>query len=391
MSGSAVHTCPHLGHVRLLSYGSVTFITHGLTGEGQRLDAGQWSLSFDEDGDGIVEGLVASGERHQLDVADILKRDLFETEQEGRIRRLIQVAGENGEWLDVAAARISSMRLALHDGQDEIILLVYTHTIPKSLCRHWLPLSRVIGRLFGVVPKGFTAKRLDAWSSRMRETFLMDEAFRTSWLADEQRRRLQTVSKYPEAQRAEEESSVSLLALPVLLAMFATSPHPSALIGQNTLGCRASSLLVALLATLPTALAWSMELHPPGTVISCTGSCCDLSNVSGGQDRSASHAWAHIVRLAGGTSPERTALSSLIILTARAIAMEKHTQAFKTTCKHILRATALAVHDMLSIRLSEVLVADVTGVPLITVNKRPVRVDAGIRAQVASASAGARH
>eukprot|EP00971_Amphidinium_carterae_P041508 814941-Amphidinium_carterae.2 len=134
MAEGAPVPCPHLGHVRLLSYGSVTFIEHSITGEVKRLEPGQWSLSFDAEGDGVLEGRATSGEMCRMDVADVLERDLFETVQDGHTRRLIQVAGEKGEWLDVAAARITSMRLTLRDGVDELIFLVYRHFIPKTSC-----------------------------------------------------------------------------------------------------------------------------------------------------------------------------------------------------------------------------------------------------------------
>eukprot|EP00971_Amphidinium_carterae_P348575 6490569-Amphidinium_carterae.6 len=252
-------------------------------------------------------------------------------------------------------------------------------------------MSRLVARLFGEVAKGFMAKRVDAWSSRMQETFMMDDAFRTSWHADEQRKRLKTASKYQVAHRAEEETSVSLVALPILLAMLATSAHATTLIGKNTPDCRATSLLVAVLASLPSTLDWSMESYPSGTTITCKGSRCDLRAIGGGTNRSAAHAWAHLVRLAGGSAPESTCLATLVVLAARAIAVEKHTPVFKTTCKRILHAAVVAIHAVLSLTLDNILDSDVTGVPLVPVDSRPVRVDAAIRAQVASASAGVRH
>eukprot|EP00971_Amphidinium_carterae_P244916 4862985-Amphidinium_carterae.1 len=239
MAEAAVVPCPHVGHVTLTSYGQATYIAHALTGERRLLEQGKWSLSFDEAGDGVLQHVSPHGTRQQLDVADILQKDLFEGPRDGQMEKLVQVAGEGSCWLDVAASRVSGKQLTLREGGDDLQLLVYRHEIPKRQCLVWLPVSRIVHRLFSPVGKGFIAKRIDRWASRLRETFRIDGAFRTSWHADTQRGRNTSASHFDKALRAEEEPSVSLLALPILLCSWATSAHGSALIGQGTGGCKA--------------------------------------------------------------------------------------------------------------------------------------------------------
>eukprot|EP00971_Amphidinium_carterae_P060269 1192676-Amphidinium_carterae.1 len=134
-----------------------------------------------------------------------------------------------------------------------------------------------------------------------------------------------------------------------------------------------------------------MQAHPPTLVLRCSGKHCNLAGVSAGQDRSAAHVWTHLAQLAGGTTPEATPISALLLLTARAISMEAHTQEFKATCKELLHALAHSLHCVLGIRVDELLADEVAGIPLIHVSSRPVRVDAAIRSQIAESSGSARH
>eukprot|EP00971_Amphidinium_carterae_P187493 3721326-Amphidinium_carterae.3 len=387
-----------VGHsrcVRLCQHGASSFtLIHDITGERVQLETGTWDMGFNADdmsvlccsGDTVNEERIVFGN-------DLLQRSLHETLEVEPVRQVRSPGGHMCTLAELEQEPVRPMELVVNPTTaSPLHLMIFTHGVPVERCLHFIGLARLADFMFQDLTQqpGFVAKRIPQWRERVAALGLEGEGhFRQSLAGARQASRsTRGRTQYASVKRGEEDYSVSSTGALFLLSGLSSSAKGSKLVGlgtsdQNTAVLAMRGLLVKVLGAADLLL----HVHTPPVRLDLCEGCCHHSALLAALP----HPWKTPTAKALETHmPEHPVhIACIVYRLVEHMTMDKASKNRKQLVGVVVRGILLSLGELLDLRLSSHLDADMSQMPVRASAKGRARpVEQCVKSAVAGAALG---